>query len=224
MAKDFNHPKVVEHYDHHIRQLIPGYELVHLQLQAILKTRLQDNAKILIVGCGTGYELSYLLEQFPKASFVAIDPSLEMLEKAKKNIHNQTQLERIEFLHVDTSGLTSFQSYFDVALSILVAHFVPSEEKQTFINDIAQSLQNCGICIHFDLMRMSDEVEKLELKYLTESLGLAEAQSTAMLARMQDDFYLISPSELEALYRNAGFDKSKIFTQILNFYGFIATK
>ncbi len=30
MAKDFNHPVVVESYDEHIRKLIPGYELIHL--------------------------------------------------------------------------------------------------------------------------------------------------------------------------------------------------
>ena len=31
MAKDFNSPKVVEGYDAHIRKLIPGYEVIHLQ-------------------------------------------------------------------------------------------------------------------------------------------------------------------------------------------------
>lgn len=224
MAKDFNHPKVVEHYDHHIRQLIPGYELVHLQIQAILKTRLPDNSKILIVGCGTGYELSYLLEQFPNASFVAIDPSLEMLEKAKDNLKHRGEFNRIEFLNVDTSGLESFQSYFDVALTILVSHFVPLDVKQVFLNDIAHSLKVGGLCINFDLMLIKEEAEKLDLKYLTESIGLAEAQSSAMLKRMKDDFYLISPNELKDLYANVGFDHCKIFTQILNFYGFIATK
>ena len=37
MAKDFQSQTVVDGYDQHIRKLIPGYELVHLQIQAILK-------------------------------------------------------------------------------------------------------------------------------------------------------------------------------------------
>ena len=36
MAKDFNSPQVVEGYDEHIRKLIPGYELTHQQVDAIL--------------------------------------------------------------------------------------------------------------------------------------------------------------------------------------------
>ncbi len=56
MAKDFQSQTVVDGYDQHIRKLIPGYELVHLQIQAILKTHLPEHAHVLIVGCGTGYE------------------------------------------------------------------------------------------------------------------------------------------------------------------------
>ena len=54
MAKDFQSQTVVDGYDQHIRKLIPGYELVHLQIQAILKTHLPEHANVLIVGCGTG--------------------------------------------------------------------------------------------------------------------------------------------------------------------------
>lgn len=54
MAKDFNSPKIVEEYDQHIRKLIPGYEIIHQQVDAILQSVLQPIAHILIVGCGTG--------------------------------------------------------------------------------------------------------------------------------------------------------------------------
>ena len=56
MAKDFNHPKVVEKYDEHIRCLIPGYELVHLQIQSILKVKLSPHAKILIAQDLSNYD------------------------------------------------------------------------------------------------------------------------------------------------------------------------
>ena len=88
MAKDFNNPMVVDGYDDHIRKLIPGYELIHLQVNAILKTYLPEQANLLIVGCGTGYELQYLAEQFPQWTFTAIDPAITMLEKAKSHIED----------------------------------------------------------------------------------------------------------------------------------------
>ena len=47
MAKDFNSPKVVEGYDEHIRKLIPGYEVIHQQVDAILQSVLpQPTIKI----------------------------------------------------------------------------------------------------------------------------------------------------------------------------------
>lgn len=58
MAKDFNSSKVVNTYNEHIRKLIPGYELVHQQIQALLKAYIAGNqVHLLIIGCGTGYEL-----------------------------------------------------------------------------------------------------------------------------------------------------------------------
>ncbi|HBO70864.1 MAG TPA: class I SAM-dependent methyltransferase, partial [Acinetobacter sp.] len=57
MTKDFNSSKVVDEYDQHIRKLIPGYEMLHQQVDAILQSALPPKAHILIVGCGTGYEL-----------------------------------------------------------------------------------------------------------------------------------------------------------------------
>lgn len=224
MAKDFTHPKVVAGYDMHIRQLIPGYELIHLQIQAILKSRIQHDSKILIVGCGTGYELSYLLNLFPNASFVALDPSLEMLQKAKLNIVQPEQLNRIEFLHQTTQALTAYPHCFDVALTILVSHFVAFEEKENFFKDIFKSLKNKGLCLNFDLMKMAQEHYKHALKHATISLGLSENQSTAMLERLDQDFYLISIKELHDLYIQTGFKSVESFTQILSFYGFIAQK
>ena len=82
MAKNFHSELVVANYDEHIRKLIPGYELVHQQIDAILTTHLPEIAHILVVGCGTGYELSYLLQRHPNWIFTAIDPSATMLEQA----------------------------------------------------------------------------------------------------------------------------------------------
>lgn len=87
MAKDFTSLKVVEGYDAHIRKLIPGYEVIHLQVDAILQSVLPPNAHILIVGCGTGYELEYLLKRHPDWKFTAVDPSLTMLQKPKNRLN-----------------------------------------------------------------------------------------------------------------------------------------
>lgn len=221
MAKNFNHPKVVEAYDDHIRCLIPGYELVHLQIKSILRTQLSANAKILIAGCGTGYELEYLLETFPEASFFAFDPSEEMINKTKARL-KLCDLAKIEFKIGDSSVLDNHVQEFDAALAILVSHFLNPFQKKQYFKEIQQSLKQEGFLMSFDLMQFKDQVHIQQLKYLTENLGLSQKQSQMMVERLEDDFELISIQDMQQLLRNCGFHTTECFTQISNFYGVIA--
>ncbi|KAF5297598.1 hypothetical protein FQR65_LT19694 [Abscondita terminalis] len=197
MAKDFNHPVVVESYDEHIRKLIPGYELIHLQVHALLKTYLPQQAHILVVGCGTGYELQYLAEQFPQWNFTAIDPAPNMIEKAKQHIDNLELSSRIECI---------------------------VESKLDFFKDISNSLSNTGLCLSVELTQFENEQQLDSLKTLTLDSGLHEKQVEVMADRITQDFALIRPDEIIDLYKQAGFALVKSFAQVLNYYGFIGLK
>ena len=146
MAKDFNSPKVVEGYDEHIRKLIPGYEVIHLQVDAILQSVLKPNAHILIVGCGTGYELEYLLKRHPNWKFTAVDPSLTMLQKAQEQVEILGKATQVTFVHGETSALP-LESCFDAALSILVAHFIADDIKPAFFKDIYDRLKEKALLL-----------------------------------------------------------------------------
>lgn len=222
MAKDFNHPRVVEGYDQHIRKLIPGYELIHLQVHAILKNLLPAQAEILVVGCGTGYELAYLAEHFPEWKFCAIDPAPNMLQQAQQHLAQLQLGHNIRFVLGDTQVLQSMPQQFDAALSILVAHFVPVELKLGFLRDIAHSLTASGICMSYDLMALADPLQGQILKSMAELTGLTEQQADNMLARLHDDFYLVSAQEMQALYLQAGFQDVAPYSQVLNYVGFMA--
>lgn len=224
MAKDFNHPVVVESYDEHIRKLIPGYELIHLQVHALLKTYLPQQAHILVVGCGTGYELQYLAEQFPQWNFTAIDPAPNMIDKAKQHIDGLGLSSRIECIVGDTSILRNIDTTFDAALAILVSHFVPVESKLDFFKDISNSLSNTGLCLSVELTQFENEQQLDSLKTLTLDSGLHEKQVEVMADRITQDFALIRPDEIIDLYKQAGFALVKSFAQVLSYYGFIGLK
>ncbi|RKG35674.1 class I SAM-dependent methyltransferase [Acinetobacter guerrae] len=221
MAKDFTSQQVVDGYDQHIRQLIPGYEVVHQQIQALLKTYLSESAHILVVGCGTGYELRYLLETFPDWQFTATDLSATMLEKARATIHDLNVEHRVQFVLGDVSDLKD-KTGFDAALSILVTHFVPFSNKLLFLHAIQKRLKAQGLFLTFDLTEVSSEQEQHALKNIGESNGLTEAQTSAMLKRMSDDFYALSEQQTFDVLEQAGFSQIKRFTQILNYQGFMA--
>lgn len=225
MAKDFNSPQVVEGYDEHIRKLIPGYELTHQQVDAILTHHYaeQEHVDILVVGCGTGYEIQYLAQKHPTWNFTALDPSHVMLCKAKQHLEKQGVLSRIRFIHGDTKSIGTTH-IFDAVLSILVAHFIPLESKQNFFKDIFTQLKPNGMLLTYDLMKETEAHEIFVLKQLCENNGLTTLQSEKMVERLQQDFFLVSPRMGQQLLSNVGFKKVKTYSQILNYYGFCAVK
>lgn len=223
MAKDFNSQKVVERYDQHIRCLIPGYELMHQQVDAILQASLRRDAHILVVGCGTGYELEYLLNKHPNWSFTAVDPSLAMLQKAQAQIQAIGQQARVNFVHGETICLSELQR-FDAALCILVAHFIAHENKLAFFFEMAKRLKSSGILLTYDLMHCEDTVQMKALPLLCQANGLSAAQSQAMMERLGQDFYTLSFTDYQHLLSQAGLGNVHVFSQTLAYQGLIAQK
>lgn len=221
MAKDFTSQRVVDGYDQHIRQLIPGYEVVHQQIKALLKTYMPYKAHLLIVGCGTGYELGYLLQAFPNWQFTAIDVSSTMLDKAKTFIHALGEDQRVNFVLGDINHLND-DVYFDAVLSILVTHFIPFEQKYNFLLATQKKLKQDRIFITFDLTQIITQNEKESLKHLCEINGLTPEQTAVMLKRLDHDFFPLSEERTYQLLRNVGFKDINRFTQILCYQGFIA--
>lgn len=223
MAKDFSSPKVVEEYDQHIRKLIPGYEIIHQQVDAILQSALPPHAHILIVGCGTGYELEYLLKRHPSWEFTAVDPSFTMLEKAQKLVADLGRSAQVRFVHGETSILPD-HAYFDAALSILVAHFIADENKPTFFSEIYDHLKEDGILLTYDLMACTDPQQFQALRYVCLAQGLTEVQCQKMLERMAQEFFTLSFTDYQQLLHSTGFMDVHSYSQILMYQGLIAQK
>jgi len=223
MAKDFNSPKVVDGYDEHIRKLIPGYEVIHQQVDAILQSVLKPNSHILIVGCGTGYELEYLLKRHPNWKFTAVDPSLTMLQKAQEQVEFLGKSSQVNFIHGETSALP-LENCFDAALSILVAHFIADEVKPTFFKDIYDRLKEKAVLLTYDLMTCINPQQLQALRYLCLAQGLTEEQCQKMLERMAQDFFSLTTEGYIKLLQKTGFESVQSYAQVLTYQGFIAKK
>lgn len=223
MAKDFNSPKVVDGYDEHIRKLIPGYEVIHQQVDAILQSVLKPNSHILIVGCGTGYELEYLLKRHPNWKFTAVDPSLTMLQKAQEQVELLGKSSQVTFVHGETSALP-LENCFDAALSILVAHFIADDIKPAFFKDIYNRLKENALLLAYDLMTCINPQQLQALRYLCLAQGLTEEQCQKMLERMAQDFFSLTSEGYIKLLQKTGFESVQSYAQVLTYQGFIAKK
>lgn len=221
MAKDFSSQQVVDRYDQHIRKLIPGYDAAHQQILAVLQAMRPEPANILIIGVGTGYELGYLLQHFPQCSFTVTELSKAMLEKARAYAAPWNVDDRVNFVLGQNAQLIG-QPKFDAILSILVTHFVPFEQKNAFLHSAQQCLKSSGIFLTFDLMQFQSEFESRILKQLCELNGLSNAQTQAMLKRMQDDFFALTEAQTLEYLQHAGFRQVTRFCQMISYQGYIA--
>ncbi|CAI3118276.1 Carboxy-S-adenosyl-L-methionine synthase [Acinetobacter calcoaceticus] len=223
MAKDFNSPKIVDGYDEHIRKLIPGYEVIHQQVDAILQSVLKPNSHILIVGCGTGYELEYLLKRHPNWKFTAVDPSLTMLQKAQEQVELLGKSSQVTFVHGETSALP-LENCFDAALSILVAHFIADDIKPAFFKDIYNRLKENAVLLTYDLMTCINPQQLQALRYLCLAQGLTEEQCQKMLERMAQDFFSLTTEGYIKLLQKSSFESVQSYAQVLTYQGLIAKK
>ncbi|WP_298143528.1 trans-aconitate 2-methyltransferase [uncultured Acinetobacter sp.] len=223
MAKDFCHPKVVAGYDEHIVQLIPGYALMHAQVRATLTVQLTAEAHILVVGCGTGYEIEYLLADFPKIHITAVDPSLNMLQKAQQKIAEHADSSRVNWLLGTTADLKP-EAQFDAALCLLVAHFIANDQKTEFFQQIYQHLKPKAYLMTYDMLLPSHANELKILQHLCQVQGLSVRQSEQMLERLEDDFALITPQQYCDTLLKVGFNSIQTYLQVINYFGFLAQK
>ncbi|ABC24446.1 class I SAM-dependent methyltransferase [Rhodospirillum rubrum] len=113
-------------YDDRVSRAIPGYGLLHDIAAVTMAALVPPQARLLVVGCGTGTDILRLAPHQPGWSFVGVDPAAEMLALARlrlaeAGLEGRTTLVegRVEAVEPPPAG------GFDGALCLLVGHFLP---------------------------------------------------------------------------------------------------
>lgn len=217
---------VASKYNQDILLRVPGYEECHGIIQALLKEMLPSRAKILIVGSGSGKELSVLASEHPEWSFDAVEPSESMSDEARLviqtlNLGHRVKIHqcRIEDYYTDTK--------YDAILSILVSHFIPQVEKGKFFESLSRSLDPKGSLFIFDLFSQSPQVDELFMKGLvnvSRRKGLDDNAALKMEENIRSKFFPISQIQLINILSSQGLFVHGTFMQALGFQGLIIRK
>jgi tRNA (cmo5U34)-methyltransferase len=223
---DFFNKEAAQKYDERNSKLTAISDSLHFLMELILRD-LPAQSRILCVGAGTGAEILSLTRAFPQWKFVALDPSLDMLDVCRERLKKAGVAERCEFFHGYVRDLPG-SSGFDAALSILVAHFIKREERLDFFRHMAKHLRIGGYLVNaeisFDLS--SDEFPlMLEGWKAVQSLMGATPESLAALPKqLKEMLTVLPPSETEDLIRQSGIPSPVRFFQALMICGWFGAK
>lgn len=205
-------------YDERIKRLVPGYDLLHQLTAAQCQVQLQADAKVLVVGAGTGSEIVNIALANPHMQFVAQDTSQDMLNIAQARFEEAGISDRVT---CSCTELTALEGSFDAALCLLVMHFVADDGgKFALLQSIRAHLKGGAWLWLADLMQPLTPFERDAQFKVCEQLGLSEAGVQRTKGAFEHEFYALNRMRLAELLEQTEFGAAHCYFKALSFTGF----
>lgn len=123
---------IAQEYDKGVRRTLPTYDQLLRLSHTFLRSKLEAEAAVLIVGGGGGNELKTFGPPNPEWRFTAVDPSKAMLEAARMKAQQNDMEERTILIHGTVEDVPE-EKLFDAATCLLVLHFVAEVEDKLML-------------------------------------------------------------------------------------------
>ena len=216
-------------YDLDIRKAIPGYESLHAMAQSLLQTSLNESARLLVVGSGTGMELINYCQQNPNWSLTGIDPSAEMMAIARSELANLGLQARVTLHNGYVDSLPTTEPV-DAATLLLVMHFLADDgAKLKLLKDIALYLKPGARLILADLYGdrsapyFGEFTQAWQTLYFSQLDKETRAKAEANFANsIENSVCFVLESRIIELLQMAGFINISKFYNAFLFGGWIA--
>jgi tRNA (cmo5U34)-methyltransferase len=214
-------------YDRKIRISIPGYDALHSMAYAFLGLDLGQQAKILIVGSGTGMEIVNLSQLYPEWQLTGVEPSSDMMAIANQKLAENKLGDRVK-LHLGVTDELPESELYDAATLMLVMHFLPDDgSKLGLLQSIAKRLKPGA---KFVLADLHGDKDSQQFQHFSSAWKLYEFNSgIASKPEIEENFKLrlsgvsyIIESRIVELLQAAGFQEIERFYNAYLFGGWIA--
>lgn len=223
-TRDAFHARRARRYDETIRRVIPGYETLHAMTGVLLREAVGDDARLLLVGVGTGTELEVLGPAHARWRFTACDPAAGMLEVARERTDRLGIADRVA-LHACTADALP-EEPFDAATCLLVLHFLPDDgAKRAVLESLARRLKPGAPVVLAD---MYEDPASPRFQALLESwtawqrhAGLPAEEVEKGRAHVARDIHFVPETRLDALLAETGFEPAHRFWSSFLFGGYV---
>ena len=223
---DFD-PKKVAHYDDLARKAVFGYDQLFTMALSLLVERQNESANVLIVGCGTGMELTTFGNLMPNWRLTGVDPSDEMIKISKAKIDDHGLNNRVVLYNGFVDGLPEEEKY-DAATLIFVLRFIRDDRKKlSLFQDIAKRLKTGAKLVIVD--QYGDPGSE-DFEFITNAwinfmkFGGVPSELVMKIAIQAIEQSFFTESEIQKLLSEAGFERANRFYNSFMHGGWIVQK
>ena len=217
----FTDPATVARYAESTPRRVPGFADLHRMAMVLLAEHAPEAANILVVGAGGGLELKAFAEAQQGWRFAGVDPSLEMLDLARRILGPLQQRVELHRGYIDTAPTGPY----DGATCLLTLHFLERDERLRVLREIRQRLKlGAPLIVAHHSCPEGGEIHP----WLSRSIAFANeanvdfAAATVSASAMASRLPILSVDQDEAILREAGFSDVALFYAGFTFHGWVA--
>lgn len=216
----------VAQYEREIRLLVPGYDLLHTMLPAVLRAAGPKCERLLAIGCGPAHEVVALAHELEGCIIDALDPSPSMIAAARETIEGAGLTERIRTIKSTLADFAVEQPY-DAVVALLVGHLIADDgSRARFLDDLSRALHPGGVAVLAELEDTGPAHALLTEAHLrcSRAAGVTPDRIATMRQRLSGRFHAITRARLCELTSRAGLRVNAEFFRSFGFVGLLLDK
>lgn len=217
----FSDPQAVARYTEGPPRIVPGYDGMQRMAMLLLAERVQEDARVLVLGAGGGLELKAFAQAHPGWTFDGVDPAPEMLKLAEQVLGPLASRATLHQGYIDDAP----SGPFDAAACLLTLHFLSLEERRRTVAEIHRRLKPGApfVVAHLSVPQGEGERELWLSRYaaFVVSSGIDPDKATKARAAIDVQLTILTPEQDEAILHEAGFSNVSLFYVGFTFRGWV---
>jgi tRNA (cmo5U34)-methyltransferase len=218
----FSDPEAVARYAEGPPRFVPGFADLHRMTAVLLRERVPQDARVLVLGAGGGLELKAFAGGNPGWTFVGVDPSAEMLKLAERNLGPLSSRVHLQQGYVESAP----DGPFDAATCLLTLHFLPPDERRRTLMELRRRLSPGApfVAAHASFPQGPGERARWLERYAAFAVlaGADPEKAETARAAVEAHLNMMSPEEDESILRQAGFTDVTQFYAAFTWRGWVA--
>jgi tRNA (cmo5U34)-methyltransferase len=212
-----------------VSRSVPKYKEVQNDIISLSLNYINDNSKILDLGCSTGSLLLDLSKSSKKKNlkFLGIDSSPNMIDIANKKILRSKTKNNFEFICSDFLKFKTSEK-FSIIFMNYTLQFVRPLERQKLVNKIYKLLSKNGIFIICEKILSKNSIFNRQFIDIYHNYKINQGYSNTEIQKKREALEnILVPFKLEenmSMLNKSGFRENEVFFKWFNWVGIISRK